>query len=192
MIAHIDGNILYIDNKYLIVNVNGIGYKVHTTTEILNGNNIDDKISLFTYLAVRENALDLFGFKNIEEMTFFEMLLSVSGIGPKSALGILSLADIDTIKRAIVTGDTSYLNKVSGIGKKTAERIVIDLKNKVTIDTNNEHTDASMRIENDAIEALKSLGYSQNEARNALKEVSSDIVGVNAKIKQALKILSNK
>lgn len=192
MIAHIDGNILYIDNKYLIVDVNGIGYKVHTTTEILNGNNVDDKISLFTYLAVRENALDLFGFKDIEEMTFFEMLLSVSGIGPKSALGILSLADIDTIKRAIVTGDTSYLNKVSGIGKKTAERIVIDLKNKVTIAENNEHTDASMRIENDAIEALKSLGYSQNEARNALKEVSSDIVGVNAKIKQALKILSNK
>ncbi len=192
MIGHIKGKIIHKDDKYMIVSTGGVGYKIYTTTDTLSESHIDVDIALFTYLAVRETALDLFGFKTLEENAFFEMLLSVSGIGPKGALAVLSLANLDTIKHAIAIGDTGYLNKVSGIGRKTAERIVIDLRNKVTVSDSATNTKESMSIENDAVEVLKSLGYSQNEARDALKQVPNDVESVNARIKQALKILSNK
>src|SRR3989344_5218567 len=112
------------------------------------------------------------------------MLLGVSGIGPRSALTILGVATIETLRKAIGTGDVSYLTKISGIGKKTAEKIVIELRDKI----GEEKSGSSLQGELDALEALKSLGYSQNEARDALKKVSSE-VNTNAKIKEALKIL---
>jgi Holliday junction DNA helicase RuvA len=123
----------------------------------------------------------------MKELEFFEMLIGVSGIGPKSALAILGIASIETLRKAIGTGDTTYLTKISGIGKKTAERIVIDLRDKFK----GEEKGGSLREELDALEALKSLGYSQNEAREALKEVPSDF-DTNGKIKEALKILGGK
>jgi holliday junction DNA helicase RuvA len=191
MIAHIEGTIIHTTPKFIIVDVGGVGYKAYVTADTIATVAPGDPISLWTYLAVRETALDLYGFTTTTEMNFFELLLDVSGIGPKSALSILTVAPIDTLKKAIATGDTSYLNKVSGIGKKTAEKIVIELRDKLS-SFKDEGTPTALRGESDIIEALKSLGYSQNEARDALKEVSSSTEGTNARIKEALRILGNK
>jgi Holliday junction DNA helicase RuvA len=114
------------------------------------------------------------------------MLLGVSGIGPKGALAVLGVASLETLKKAIGTGDISYLTKISGIGRKTAEKIVIELRDKI----GKENSDGSLQEELDALEALKSLGYSQHEAREALKKIPAE-TNTNKKIKEALKILSN-
>ena len=192
MIARIEGTIIYISDKFLVIDVNGVGYKIHVTTDAILDHGTGDHASFWTYTAVRENSLDLYGFKSTEELAFFEMLLDVSGIGPKSALGILTIAPIDTIKKAIATGDTSYLNKVSGIGRKTAEKIVIELRDKLKAHKDIDGQSSSLRDEGDIVEALKSLGYSSNEARDALRKIPEEISGTNARVKEALKILSGK
>lgn len=192
MIAYLEGKIIHIADKFIIVNTGHVGYKVSVTPEIILSLKAEDTISLFIYTAVRENSIDLFGFKNVAELSFFELLLDVSGIGPRSALGIIALAPIETIKRAIATGDVSYLNKVSGIGKKTAEKIIIELRDKLQSYKNDNDTSSTLREEGDILEALKSLGYSQNEARDALKQVSPTFDKTNSRIKEALRILSNR
>ena len=192
MIARIEGTIIYKTDKFLVVDVNGVGYKIFTTIDTANAAEQGSTGSFWTYTAVRENSLDLYGFASMEEMSFFELLLDVSGIGPKSALGILTVASIDTLKKAIATGDTSYLNKVSGIGRKTAEKIVIELRDKLQAHKGEDGVPSTLRGDSDVVEALKSLGYSQNDARDALKEIPNTIEGTNARIKQALKILGSK
>lgn len=190
MIAYLEGKIIYNTDKFLIINTGNVGYKVSVTPETITTNKKGDDASLFIYTAVRENSIDLFGFGTAEELSFFELLLDVSGIGPRSALGIVALAPIDTIKRAIATGDVAYLNKVSGIGKKTAEKIIIELRDKLQNYKQENGTSSTLREEGDILEALKSLGYSQNEARDSLKQVPTSIEGTNARIKEALRILS--
>jgi Holliday junction DNA helicase RuvA len=192
MIARLEGTISYNTDKYVIIDVSGVGYKVFLSTDAMMSINISDKYAFWIYTAVRENSIDLYGFPHIEELSFFELLLDVSGIGPKGALGILSMASVDTLTRAIATGDTGYLTKVSGIGKKTAEKIVIELRDKMKGRMGNDTSNSSLREESDIIEALKSLGYSQNEARDALKNIPDEIKSTNARIKEALKILGNK
>ena len=192
MIARIEGIIVHIADKYIIVDVSGVGYKLSVTSDSIASSILGEHSSFWVHTAVRENSIDLYGFKSINEMSFFELLLDVSGIGPRSALSILAIAPIDTLKRAIATGDTGYLNKVSGIGKKTAEKIIIELRDKLQDYKNEGDTPGLLRDESDIIEALKSLGYSQNEARDALKQVPSDIVGTNARIKEALRVLGKR
>jgi len=188
MIGSIKGKIILKTEKFLIVETGGIGYKINVSPDVFaKAKKFGDEIILWTHTHVREDALDLYGFLNIEELEFFEMLINVSGIGPKSALAILGIATIETLKKAIGTGDTSYLTKISGIGKKTAERIVIELRDKM----GTELGEKSLQEELDALEALKSLGYSQNEAREALKQVTPN-TSTNIKIKEALKILGNR
>ncbi len=192
MIGSIKGEIILKTEKFLIVETGGVGYKISVSPDVLlkAGKN-DTEIFLFIHTHVREDSLDLYGFLNLEDLNFFEMLLNVSGIGPRSALAILGIATIKTLRRAIGTGDTSYLTKISGIGKKTAERIIIELRDKIADENIREKGGTSLRDELDALEALKSLGYSQNEARDALKKVSSE-TNTNAKIREALKILGGK
>lgn len=192
MISHLRGTILEVTDRYAIVDVQGLGYKVYCANDTLSGLKAGNETALHTYLAVREDALDLYGFPSAEERGFFELLISVSGIGPRSALGILSVASTDTLKKAIGTGDTSYLTKVSGIGRKTAEKVVLELRDKLRAHVDMKETPHTLRAESDVVEALKSLGYSQNEARDALKEVSDEIIGTNARIREALKILGTK
>lgn len=192
MIAYLEGKIIYSTDKFFIINTGNVGYKVSVTPETILLFKEGDNASLYIYTAVRENSIDLFGFKNTSELSFFELLLDVSGIGPRSALGIIALAPIDTIKKAIATGDVSYLNKVSGIGKKTAEKIIIELRDKLQDYKNDDNTPGLLRDESDIVEALKSLGYSQNEARDALKNVPTTVIGTNARIKEALKILGGR
>ena len=155
MIGSIRGKIILKTDKYLIVETNGVGYKVNVTTDVLSKAK-SPEIFLFIHTQVREDAIDLYGFSDLEELNFFEMLLGVSGIGPRSALAILGIATIETLRKAISTSDTAYLTKVSGIGRKTAEKIVIELRDKV----GEEKAGSSLRGELDALEALKSLGYS--------------------------------
>lgn len=189
MIAHIKGKILDKTTKFLVVESGGLGYQVFTPTSTLSSSgNVGTEISLWTFLAVRENALDLYGFETRDEKSFFELLIGVSGIGPKNALSILSLAPIEILKKAIGSGDVSYMTKVSGIGKKTAEKIVVELRDKLASLGHNDD-EGSLRGDADVLEALQSLGYSQYEIRNALKEVSPETTGTNEKIKEALKVL---
>jgi Holliday junction DNA helicase RuvA len=192
MISHLRGTIIEITEKYIVLDVQGIGYKVFCSTDTLAGLREGIEASLSTYLAVREDALDLYGFISSEEKGFFEMLISVSGIGPKGALGILGQTSVETLKQAIGTGDTSYLTKVSGIGRKTAEKVVLELRDKLRAHVTIKEGPGSLRSESDVVEALKSLGYSPNEARDTLKEIPDNIVGTNARIKEALKILGGK
>ena len=169
----------------------GVGYKINVSPDTLSKTQkTGEEVSLWIHTNVREDALDLYGFKERPELEFFEMLIGVSGIGPRSALAILGIATIETLRKAIGTGDTTYLTKISGIGKKTAERIVIDLRDKMASEYS-EQTGSSLQIELDALEALKSLGYSQNEAREALKKTASG-TDTNTKIREALKILGGK
>lgn len=185
MIGSIKGKVLLKADKFLIVEAGGVGYKVSVSPDTLSkAKKVGEDISLWIHTHVREDALDLYGFLTHPEQEFFEMLISVSGIGPKSALAILGITSIETLRKAIGTGDTSYLTKISGIGKKTAEKIVIELRDKM----GSELKGVSLQGELDSLEALKALGYSQNEAREALKKVSSDL-DTNKKIKEALKVL---
>ena len=188
MIGSIKGKVILKTDKFLIVETNGVGYKIGVSPDTLSkAKKTGEEISLWIHTHVREDALDLYGFLERQELEFFEMLINVSGIGPRSALAILGIASIETLRKAIGTGDISYLTKISGIGRKTAEKIVLELRDKL----GEEDNDGSLQIELDAMEALKSLGYSQNEVREALKKVSSD-GDTNAKIREALKILGGR
>ena len=188
MIGSIRGKIIFKTEKFLIVETSGIGYKISVSPDALfKTKDLEKEIFLFIHTHVREDALDLYGFLDKGELEFFEMLINVSGIGPKGALSILGITTIETLKKAISIGDTSYLTKISGIGRKTAEKIVIELRDKV----GKELPGNSLQVELDAHEALKSLGYSSAEARDVLKKVSGD-ADTNTKIREALKILSGK
>ena len=191
MIGSIKGKIILKTDKFIIIEAVGVGYKINVSPDTLSKTQkTGEEVSLWIHTNVREDALDLYGFKERPELEFFEMLIGVSGIGPRSALAILGIATIETLRKAIGTGDTTYLTKISGIGKKTAERIVIDLRDKMASEYS-EQTGSSLQIELDALEALKSLGYSQNEAREALKKTASG-TDTNTKIREALKILGGK
>jgi Holliday junction DNA helicase RuvA len=192
MIGSIKGKIILKTEKFLIVETAGVGYKINVSPDTLSKiKNLNEEVFLFVHTHVREDTFDLYGFLNQSELEFFEMLLNVSGIGPRSALAILGITSIETLRKAIGTGDTSYLTKISGIGRKTAEKIVIELRDKISEMTKDEKGGISLQGELDALEALKSLGYMQNEAREALKKVSPD-TNTNAKIREALKILGGK
>lgn len=186
MISKIEGIVWDIKDKFITVGIGGIGFKVFTTTETKEIYHKGKDISLNTHLVVKEDALDLYGFITEEELSFFEMLISISGIGPKTALNVLSVSTISSLKRAVSTNDISHLTKVSGIGKKVAEKIVLELKDKIE---SGDENDISLRDELDAVEALKALGYSQRESREALKEVEKNIIKTGDRIKEALKIL---
>lgn len=189
MIAQIIGKITDKTDKYLVVNCGGVGYQIFASTDVISrAPGIGQEISLWTYMAVRENSMELFGFETMDEKNLFELLLSVSGIGPRSALSILSIAPIETIKKAIGSGDTSYLTKVSGVGRKTAEKIVVELRDKLALLGHKDEA-GNLRGESDVIEALQTLGYSLNDSRNAVKQIDSAVVGTNERIKEALKIL---
>jgi holliday junction DNA helicase RuvA len=188
MIGSIKGKITFKTDKFLIVETAGVGYKISVSPDTLSKTNkLGDEISLWIHTHVREDIFDLYGFLDREELEFFEMLINVSGIGPKGALSILGIASIETLRKAISTGDTAYLTKISGIGRKTAEKIVIELRDRMGASTDS----GSLQVELDVLEALKSLGYSQNEARDALKKVAPD-TNTNTKIREALKILGSK
>lgn len=189
MIASLSGTVRHKDLHSLVLDVGGIGYRVAVTTDVALEATPSSPIFLWTHLAVRETSLDLYGFPDTEALEIFELLITISGIGPKTALGIMNVASPATLRQAVGTGDTSYLTKVSGIGRKNAEKIVLELKDKLKLSDSDKSADT--KSEGDALEALISLGYSERDAREALKQVPKETTGAGERVKAALKLLSS-
>ena len=190
MISRLTGTVIHKDARCVVLDVSGVGYKVTLTKDILAEitTKLEGVLTLWTYLAVREDALDLYGFLKKDDLDFFELLIAhVSGVGPKTAMGIMGATTVDTLKRAIASGETAHLTKISGIGKKVAEKIVLELKEK--IGNVEEYTSTSMRDDSDTLEALKTLGYGERDIRDALKKLPKTISGTSDKVKHALKLL---
>ena len=191
MISYLKGGVIEKQEKYMTLVTNGaVGYRVHATGSSLERISIGEEVAFFIHTHVREDALDLYGFPTSEELDFFEQLISISGVGPKSALGVLAIAPLEDVKKAIIHGDPTLLQKVSAIGKKTAERIIIELKEKITVG-NKDDGGASITDSVNLLDALSSLGYKDHEIRSALKLIPADKKDLSEKIKEALRILSN-
>ena len=172
-----------------LVAVGGVGYLVRVplaTLEELRSRT--GEVSLFIHTVVRDDALDLYGFNTESELAFFKQLTSVSGVGPKTALGVLNVSDIATLRRGIARGDATMLTKVFGIGKKSAERIVVELRDKLSGEDAGD-SGGTGEDDSEVIEALIALGYSASESRKALKAVAPETAGVHNRVAQALRQL---
>lgn len=190
MIAFLRGRVQHKSLSSFILEVQNIGYQIFASESFLNDLRVGAEAEIYTHHHVREEADDLYGFKNGEDLELFELLLTVSGVGPKSALGVLTIATAGDIKEAIIRDDANLLTKVSGIGKKTAERIVLELKNKVIRSGSASGSLAANVLGgSDEIDALMSLGYSLSEARGALNLVDSSLVDSGERVKSALKMM---
>ncbi len=186
MIRKLIGEIDEIGDGEAILLVGGVGYLVRIANSSLLNIRTGQNVSLYTHHAIRETASDLYGFLDKSELDFFELLLTISGIGPKSALGILNTAPVSTILEGIRSGNADHLAKISGIGKKSAEKILVGLKDKVEGAGGGDGTQSGA---SDAIEALTSLGYSLNDARAAVQKLDNSL-STEEIVKQALKNLS--
>lgn len=190
MISLLQGQVELKTEKFVILNVCGIGYKVFCSEKTLN--KLPQKggaVKLFTYLSVKETGWDLFGFLNFEELELFELLISIPGIGPKTALNILGVASVQDLEEAIVLGDETILGKVSGIGKKMAQKIVLELKTKVKKISKSKTGVSKVAGDIEVIDALVSLGYKVYEARETLHQLPETVKGVENRIKECLKRL---
>jgi Holliday junction DNA helicase RuvA len=188
MIYSLRGTLQSKDGNVAIVEIGGVGFKVFAAQRTLLGLPAGEEVAIFTHLNVKEDALDLYGFASLEELRFFELLISVSGVGPKSALAILDIADLNELSAAIQEGRPDLMTKASGIGRKTAERIIIDLKGKV-IAKESSTTVRRMEGDSDLIETLTNLGYRRDQAKAAVGHIDEGVTELEARLKAALKIL---
>lgn len=189
MISYLQGQIIGKKNqKITILTSGGVGYDINVTPVVFVDLELNQNIKIPVYMAVRENSMDLFGFQSLAEKELFLKFLDVNGVGPKSALHLISLGSVEEISSAIARGDINYLIKVSGIGKKTAERIVVELKSKMSkLGIDNLELDNGQLGE--VMDALVSLGYSKDEAREVVKNLDSEGKNSEELIRQALRIL---
>lgn len=187
MIGYLEGTIQEITERTLIVNCGGVGYELVVSARVKQGKKKGAVLPLFVHTHLRENAIELYGFGSLFEREIFLALITVGGVGPRTAIGILSLASAKDIQKAVREGDTGMLTKVSGIGKKTAERIVVELKEKF----GGKELARSLAPERtDAFEALIGLGYKAQEAREALAKVPDDVLDTADQIREALRQLA--
>ncbi len=178
-------------DPYLIIDVSGVGYKVYASKTVLSKAAIGERMKVYTYTHVREDMLELYGFIDAEDLRLFEYLISVSGIGPKTAVGIFSVGERRDIMRAIVNGDVAFFTSVPRLGKKNAQKLIIELKSKLG---SKEDFDINAEVGMDADEvviALKSFGFSANEAYAALRSFDQEGLTVSEKVRMALKSLGN-
>jgi len=192
MISFISGTIEAVSEREIIVNTGGVGYRVILPERIHSIlSKIGGKVKLFVYsnFNAREGLFDFYGFEKPEELAFFRLLLTVSGVGPRSAQGLLSSVDLQTLQLAIIKGDSEYLRKLSGVGAKSSQRIILELKGKLLEKNLGVNQERDFSSEGEAIDALVALGYSAFQARETLKEVSVNAKTSEDKIKEALKIL---
>jgi len=196
MIAYLKGNVISKTEKTVILVVNNLGYQIFLSPLVLEKTKQGSEVEFFIYPHIKEDAWDLYGFTNSSELEFFKLLLTVSGIGPKSALNIVSGAKINDIKKAIASGNEDIFQKVTGVSRKIAEKIVMELKNKVAPDAFSQKGKASASEDNlgdwQTIEALLALGYADYQARAAIKQIPENIKEVNERVREALKILGKK
>ena len=195
MIDQISGKIISINDNYVVLGVGGLGIKVNISANFASKLVDEDLITLVTYLNVREDALDLYGFKNDSERNLFLMLISISGIGPKLAVSILSGVELNELKSNILSGDIKSLTSIPGVGAKTAKRIIIELKDKLSKTTTTElgfKDDFTSRISKDLLSALVGLGYSEGMATEVIKRINpaKSNKSIESLIKESLKILN--
>jgi len=177
MIAHVFGTVAEKFANSVIVDVHDIGYEVQVPTIDFDRALLGESIKFFTYHHIREQSQELFGFSSLAAKKLFELLITVQGVGPKAALSILSLGESEVVRNGIANSDSGFLSKASGVGKKTAERVIIDLSDKVGLAINVAHATGSVATlaGDEALEALMSLGYSLNDAMVALETVPTDL-----------------
>jgi len=193
MITSLEGKIILKSDKYAIIETGGIGFRVNFSEKTLSKiPQVGQNIKAFTYLSIKETGWDLFGFLTFAELEFFELLISIPGIGPKTAANILSDASPEDLQEAIVLGDETILARVSGIGKKVAQKIIIELKAKVKKLAKGAGEKFKVADEIEIIDALVSMGYKVYEAREALKQLPGETEGIENKVKEALKRLGRK
>ena len=200
MFAYIKGSLEMKSSGYIVIDINGLGYKI-----FMSQNNIDsigelhNIIKVFTYVKVREDDISIFGFKTQEELKMFELLISVSGVGAKSALVMLSCIEPSDFAIAVISNDVKVLTKVPGIGNKSAQRIILELKDKLKEDQLEEKLkDSSKRLKdnseniNEAISGLMVLGYSKKDIEKAFEHLDIDNLSIEDLIKKGLILLSQK
>lgn len=200
MISYIKGELAAFEKEKVIVDVNGIGYGIfmpETTMSMLPP--CGNEVKIYTYLNVREDAIHLFGFLTRDDLEIFKMLIGVSGIGPKGGLAILSKLSADDLRFAVLSGDAKAISAAQGIGKKTAEKVIIELKDKLDLDellqpkpeisSTIEKDNSNNEIQSEAVQALVALGYGSTESLKAVKKVGADCSTVEEVLKAALKNL---
>ena len=179
MIAHVFGEVAEKFNGSLVIDVHGVGYEVSVATNDFDAVTLDQEVKFYTYHHVREQSEELFGFSSLAAKKLFEMLITVQGVGPKAALAILSLGDAEQVRNAIANADSGFVQKATGVGKKTAERVVVDLSDKVGLPTHYGRTEAPLQTEintsDEALEALMALGYTLADATKALENVDVNL-----------------
>jgi len=188
MIAYLKGKIINKTEKYVILEVEDIGYEIFLPEKLLFKIKLDEEVSFYIYHQQREDAQELYGFADLAGREFFKLLISVSGVGPKSALNVMSIADISNLKEAIMSGNAEMFQKVSGIGKKTAERIIVELKNKFGALSQKDENESNSQLD-EIFSALSTLGFSDDEIRSVYNQIPKDLENVSDKIKAALKLL---
>ena len=180
MIAHLSGTIA---EKFgagsIVIDVHGVGYEVSVSAGDFEAVALDQDAKFYTYHHVREQAEELFGFSSLAAKKLFEMLITVQGVGPKAALAILSLGDAEHVRNAIANADSAFVQKAAGVGKKTAERVVVDLSDKVGLPTHYGRADTPVQVEfntsDEALEALMALGYTLADATKALENIDVNL-----------------
>lgn len=190
MISFIKGKILNkVADTMIILTESGLGYSVCCTSKLLFELNEGDKVELFTYMKVSENSNELFGFETLEDKGFFELLLSVKGIGPRGAINILALGSIKQTKNAIANGDIAYLTQVSGIGKRTAERMVVEMKSKIRSSGHDGEYGVSQSGDmlSEVISGLVAMGYTKEEAKASASGLNTEDKTIEELLKEALK-----
>ena len=198
MIAHLRGELARVEADYVVIDVNGVGYKVHLPLAVIAQlPQIGDKTRLLIYTAVKEDSITLYGFADEAQQSLFELLLTVSGVGPKVALNILSVLPVEQIVHAISSESFHELNRVPGVGTKTAQRIVLELREKITTlvwaQAARKSMPAEQRVVDDASEGLVALGYNRNDARAAAEEALKTVTDkrdTSSIVRIALKLLS--
>ena len=190
MIAHVRGQVAEKFANSVIIDVQGVGYEVTLSSIDFDNLNLEDEVKLYTYHHIREQAEELFGFTSLAAKKLFELLISVQGIGPKAAMAILSLTPVEEVRNAIANADSGYVSKASGVGKKSAERVIVDLRDKVGLPTyygRKTEPDQPTLMQNDeALDALMALGFTLVDATKALEGIDPQLP-VEERIREALK-----
>ena len=190
MISHIKGILEEKFDHSVIVDVAGVGYEITITAPDFDSINLGDSVKFYTYQKVSENDISLFGFLSLAAKKLFELLISVNGVGPKAAISILSLASPEEVRNAIANADTAFVSKAQGVGKKSAERVIVDLRDKVGIPSRYGATLVSSGVQNaehdEALDALIALGFPLKEATSALESVDPSLP-TDERIRLALK-----
>lgn len=185
MIGSLRGRVTSLSPVQALIEVGGIGYRVHGSPNTLSHLTMGEETLIYVHDHIREDAHDLFGFLSQEELSLFERLISISGVGPKAGMSILSVGSVESITRAIMNGDLSVLTSAPGVGTKIAQKIVLELKG-ILVDA-----DLAPGPDREVVDALVSLGYSASQAKNALKMIPPDVTDVSERVKEALRNLSS-